>query len=108
MRRDVGRLARLRPARTPAGWAANAARRALRRGSHGVIPGTIQLTPDGTPIVLLADAGTTGGYPVIAVVVSVDLDIVGQARPGGTLRFQAVDLASARRALVELRRTLAG
>ncbi len=77
-------------------------------GSHGVIPGTIQLTPDGTPIVLLADAGTTGGYPVIAVVVSVDLDIVGQARPGGTLRFQAVDLASARRALVELRRTLAG
>ena len=76
-------------------------------GSNGVIPGTIQLTPDGTPLVLLADAGTTGGYPVIAVVISADLDIVGQARPGGTLRFQPIDLPSARRAFAELRRTLA-
>ncbi len=75
-------------------------------GSHGVIPGTIQLTPDGTPMVLLPDAGTTGGYPVIAVIIRADLDIAGQARPGGTLRFQTTDLASARRALEELRRTL--
>jgi biotin-dependent carboxylase-like uncharacterized protein len=75
-------------------------------GSHGVIPGTVQLSPDGAPLVLLADAGTTGGYPVIAVVISADLDIVGQARPGGTLRFQQVDLPSARRAFTELRRTL--
>lgn len=75
-------------------------------GSHGVVPGTIQLAPDGSPMVLLADAGTTGGYPVIGVVIAADLDIVGQARPGGTLRFQAVDLPAARRAVIELRRTL--
>jgi allophanate hydrolase subunit 2 len=77
-------------------------------GSHGVIPGTIQLTPDGTPLVLLVDAGTTGGYPVIGVVISADLAILGQARPGGILRFLGTDLSTARQAMVELRATLGG
>jgi antagonist of KipI len=71
------------------------------RPSHGVVPGTIQLTPGGQPLVLLRDGGTTGGYPVIAVVISADLAIAGQARPGGEVRFEVTDLETAHRAARE-------
>ncbi|CRF28879.1 Conserved hypothetical protein (allophanate hydrolase?) [Mycobacterium tuberculosis] len=58
--------------------------------SEAVTPGTIQVPPDGQPIVLLADAQTTGGYPRIAQVAAVDLPLVAQARPGGMLRFTEI------------------
>jgi antagonist of KipI len=75
-------------------------------GSHGMIPGAVQLTPAGLPLVLLPDGGTTGGYPVIGLVISADLGIVGQARPGDRLQFQATDFETAREALANLRATL--
>jgi antagonist of KipI len=65
------------------------------RLSHGVVPGTIQLPPDGRPIVLLADAQPTGGYSVLGVVISADLPIVGQLSPGAAVRFNPVTLADA-------------
>jgi allophanate hydrolase subunit 2 len=49
--------------------------------------GAIQVPASGQPIILLADHPTTGGYPVIAVVASGDLDAGGQLRPGQKLRF---------------------
>ena len=55
--------------------------------SHGVLPGVIQVPPSGQPIVLLADAQTTGGYPKIGVVIRADLWKLAQLRLGGTLRF---------------------
>jgi biotin-dependent carboxylase-like uncharacterized protein len=55
--------------------------------SEGVVTGSIQVPPDGQPIVLLADHPTTGGYPVIAVVAEDDLPVLAQARPGAQLRF---------------------
>lgn len=55
--------------------------------SEGVVAGALQVPPSGNPILLLADHPTTGGYPVIAVVVSDDLPLVAQARPGDKLRF---------------------
>ena len=58
--------------------------------SEGLVPGAIQVPPDGLPILLLADHPTTGGYPVIAVVVSDDQPIVAQLRPGQQLRFSLV------------------
>ncbi len=58
--------------------------------SEGLVPGAIQVPPDGRPILLLADHPTTGGYPVIAVVVSDDQPIVAQLRPGQQLRFSPV------------------
>ncbi|MFT4100187.1 MAG: biotin-dependent carboxyltransferase family protein [Burkholderiaceae bacterium] len=67
--------------------------------SHGVLPGVIQVPPDGQPIVLMADAQTTGGYPKIGVVVSADLPVVAQVRFGARLRFVECDLAQARAAL---------
>ncbi|MCX2745880.1 biotin-dependent carboxyltransferase family protein [Mangrovivirga sp. M17] len=50
--------------------------------SSGVVPGTIQITENGLPILLLADAQTTGGYLRIANVIEEDLDRCAQLRPG--------------------------
>jgi len=66
--------------------------------SRGMVTGAIQVPPDGRPIVLLCDHATVGGYPVIATVVSADLGILGQLRPGDPVRFEPVDLAEAVRA----------
>jgi biotin-dependent carboxylase-like uncharacterized protein len=71
--------------------------------SHGVVPGTIQLTPSGQPIVLLPDCGTTGGYPVIGVVITADLWRLGQAAPGAAIAFEVVDHEVARHAASDLR-----
>ena len=58
--------------------------------SDGIVPGSIQVPGSGEPIVLTADAQTTGGYPKIATVVSADLPLLGRRRPGDGLRFVAV------------------
>lgn len=55
--------------------------------SFALLPGSIQLPPDGFPIILGPDAGTTGGYPVVAVIDETDLPIVGQLRPGATVKI---------------------
>jgi biotin-dependent carboxylase-like uncharacterized protein len=55
--------------------------------SEGMVPGAVQVPPSGRPIVLLADVPTTGGYPVIAVVVERDLPKIAQLRPGDEIRF---------------------
>jgi KipI family sensor histidine kinase inhibitor len=55
--------------------------------SEGVMTGSLQVPPGGRPILLLADHPVTGGYPVIAVVVSADVGLAGQLRPGSKLRF---------------------
>jgi antagonist of KipI len=65
------------------------------RRSEPVAPGTVQLPPDGRPIVLLAEAQTIGGYPRIGHVVSADLPRLAQRRPGQSLRFVAVDATTA-------------
>jgi biotin-dependent carboxylase-like uncharacterized protein len=55
-------------------------------------PGAVEIPGDGLPIILLADAQTTGGYPKIASVVSTDLDKLGQAKPSDKIRFKSVTL----------------
>lgn len=57
--------------------------------SEGMVPGSVQVPPDGEPVLFLADHPVTGGYPVLAVVVSRDLRHAAQARPGTRLRFTA-------------------
>ncbi|MFF3910452.1 biotin-dependent carboxyltransferase family protein [Streptomyces sp. NPDC001848] len=58
--------------------------------SEGMVPGAVQVPPDGRPVVFLADHPTTGGYPVIAVVRTADLAAAAQAAPGTPVRFTAV------------------
>ena len=75
--------------------------------SHGLVFGAVQLPPDGRPIVLLADHQTTGGYPVPAIVASVDRPRLGQLRPGGSVSFVEADEAEALAALARQRAALA-
>lgn len=63
--------------------------------SDAIATGCIQVPGAGTPIVLLADHQTIGGYPKIATVASADLPRVGQLTPGSKLRFAAIDVAGA-------------
>lgn len=69
--------------------------------SEAVAPGAVQVPPDGQPIVLLPDCGTTGGYPRIAHVAAADLPLAGQLRPGTVLRFQLITIQEAEQLLVE-------
>lgn len=57
--------------------------------------GSIQVPPSGRPIVLLVDHPTTGGYPAMACVATVDLPVLGQLRPRDAIRFQLVSLDEA-------------
>ncbi len=59
-----------------------ARRRKLELASEGMVEGSLQVPPDGHPILFLANHPTTGGYPVIAVVAGADLPLAAQARPG--------------------------
>jgi biotin-dependent carboxylase-like uncharacterized protein len=74
--------------------------------SHGVLPGVIQVPPSGQPIVLLADAQTTGGYPKIGVVIRADLWKLAQLRLGAMLRFVPCTLDDAHAALRAQRQRL--
>lgn len=55
--------------------------------SEGLVPGAVQVPPDGRPVVFGADHPVTGGYPVLAVVRSRALGVLGQLRPGEPVRF---------------------
>ncbi len=55
---------------------------------EGMVPGALQVPPSGQPTLFLADHPVTGGYPVIAVVRSRDVDRAAQTRPGQRVRFR--------------------
>jgi antagonist of KipI len=63
--------------------------------SSGVTAGTIQLPPGGSPIVLMADRQTTGGYPRLGDVITADLPLMAQLRPGDRVRFVRTSLDEA-------------
>ncbi len=69
--------------------------------SFAMVWGGVEVPPDGLPIVLLPDGPTVGGYPVPLVVITADRPLVGQLRPGDTLRFVCLDVAGANLALRE-------
>ncbi|MBM3451300.1 MAG: 5-oxoprolinase subunit PxpB [Armatimonadetes bacterium] len=58
--------------------------------SEGMLPGAVEILPDGQPIVLMPDGPVTGGYPVLAVVTAEDLGNLAQHRPGDPIRFVIV------------------
>lgn len=64
--------------------------------SEGTAMGTVQLPPDGRPILLMADSAPTGGYRRIAHVISADLPLAAQVRPGQFLRFLETTMEEAR------------
>ena len=74
--------------------------------SEAVTPGTVQIPPNGKPILLLGDCQTIGGYPKIAHVITADLPIAAQLRPSDQLRFSEVSLADAHELLLTREREL--
>jgi antagonist of KipI len=76
--------------------------RSIGRGeriSTAVVTGTVQVPPGGEPIVLMVDRQTTGGYPMVAQVISADLPSLAQKRPGEEISFEIISLDDARREL---------
>jgi len=69
--------------------------------SEGVAFGTVQVPPDGNPIVLMADRQTAGGYPKIAAVAAVDLPLLAQTVPQQSVQFELVSLENAQRLYLE-------
>lgn len=55
--------------------------------SEGMVPGAVQVPPNGQPVVFLRDHPTTGGYPVIGVLMTASIDALAQLRPGDEVRF---------------------
>nr|WP_113864640.1 5-oxoprolinase subunit PxpC [Brenneria salicis]NMN92210.1 biotin-dependent carboxylase-like uncharacterized protein [Brenneria salicis ATCC 15712 = DSM 30166]RBP67546.1 biotin-dependent carboxylase-like uncharacterized protein [Brenneria salicis ATCC 15712 = DSM 30166]RLM32466.1 hypothetical protein BHG07_01205 [Brenneria salicis ATCC 15712 = DSM 30166] len=74
--------------------------------SHGLLPGVVQVPHGGHPIVLLADAQTTGGYPRIACVIEADLYHLAQIRLGEPIHFIRCTLSDAQQAAQEQQRYL--
>lgn len=70
--------------------------------SRPVAIGSIQVPGGGEPILLMADRQTTGGYPVISNVISADLHLVAQRKPGDKIRFEEVTVEEAQKALRDL------
>jgi len=68
--------------------------------SEGIVPGAIQVPGDGQPIILLVET-VTGGYRKMATVISADLPLLGQIKPGEQVGFQEVSMAEARTAIQE-------
>src|SRR5204862_219350 len=86
-------------------WPVPRAARVLARAGNvlvadGMVPGCVQVPPDGQPIVMMAGGPVTGGYPKIATVVGADLPALAQLVPGeGRLRFRAVSVEEAQEAI---------
>lgn len=74
--------------------------------SDGIVPGSVQVPDSGEPMVMLADCQTTGGYTKIATVISADLHLIAQCRPGCRVRFALTDMETAQDALIARRRYL--
>ena len=68
--------------------------------------GTIQLPPNGHPILSMADRQTTGDYPKIAQVITADLHGVAQLGPKQTIHFELVTLEQAEQAYIQLEQQL--
>jgi antagonist of KipI len=67
----------------------------------------VQITASGLPIILFVEQQTTGGSPKIANVISADISSLGQLRPRDEIRFELVEMETARALLVEREELLA-
>ena len=70
--------------------------------------GAVQIPLSGEPILLMADRATSGGYPVLATVITADLPLAGQLAPGDWIEFVECSRAEAAAALRTQQRALEG
>jgi antagonist of KipI len=74
--------------------------------SDAVPLGALQVPPSGQPILLMADRQTTGGYPIVATVISADVGVAGQLGPGDAVSFAVCSRQDAISALIARERPL--
>lgn len=74
--------------------------------SDGIAEGSVQIPKAGTPIIMMADRQTVGGYAKIATVISVDIPLLAQASPCSTVRFIKTDLSTAQKLAAREKREL--
>lgn len=75
--------------------------------SQGMVIGAVQVPPNGHPVILGPDHATLGGYPVLAVVATVDHGLIGQCAPGAAVALVPNTHGEARQALATHRRHMA-
>lgn len=75
--------------------------------TEGISLGAVQVPESGQPIISFVEQQTTGGYPVIANVISADFSSVGQLRPRDEVRFERIEMNEARALLIEQEKLLA-
>lgn len=75
--------------------------------SEAVTFGTIQVPPNGQPIILMVDRQTTGGYPKIAQVIRADLPKLAQLQPMSTIRFEIISIERAQQIYIDQQQQLA-
>ncbi len=71
----------------------------LQIRSEAVVPGTLQMPPDGQLLLLMSDSAPTGGYPRVGHVISADLSLAAQLKPGDRFTLCEVSLLEAQAAL---------
>lgn len=71
--------------------------------SEAINIGSVQVPPDGNPIILLADRQSVGGYPKIGQIATIDLTLVAQKKPGETISFEEISLEQAQELYLEMR-----
>lgn len=69
--------------------------------SDGITMGSVQVPGHGEPIIMMADRQTTGGYTKIATVITPDINLVGQLKPGDSVSFKSIDIKEAQKAYVD-------
>lgn len=74
--------------------------------TDGIAFGSVQVPPDGQPIIMLADRQSTGGYSKIGTIISVDLPKLTQSVPGYRVRFAEVGIRLAQNLYVRRFRKL--
>jgi len=75
--------------------------------SDGIALGAVQVPGHGSPIVMLADRQTTGGYAKIATVITPDINLLSQAKTGDTVNFVKVEIEEAHELLKDYYKLLA-
>ena len=75
--------------------------------SDGIVNGHIQIPGNGLPLVLLADRGTTGGYPKIGAIITADLGRFAQTEVACAVRFERIGIGEAQRETVRYLRAIA-
>jgi len=72
--------------------------------TDGIVFGSIQVPPNGLPIIMMADHQTTGGYPKIATVISADLPLLAQCSPGTKISFKVISVEEAQDIYIQFRK----